>query len=39
LDLAAIGPRLENGASPGKEEPCWLLRRAGFSKIGDLDEI
>ena len=25
--------------SPGNEEPCWLLRRAGFSKIDDLCEI
>ena len=37
LDLAAIGPRFEkSGESPGNEEPCWLFRRAGFSKIGDL---
>ena len=29
----------EAGESPGNEEPCWLLRRAGFSKIDDLCQI
>ena len=30
--------RRERG-SPENEEPCWLLRRAGFSKIDDLCQI
>ena len=27
------------GVISGDEKPCWLLRRAGFSKIDDLCEI
>lgn len=31
--LAAVW---KSGESPGNEEPCLLIRRAGFSKIDDL---
>jgi hypothetical protein len=40
---AASTPRIESWrfwwGSPGNEEPCWLLRRAGFSKVNDLVQI
>jgi len=36
LAVAAVEPRWKRSEVPENEEPCWLIRRAGFSKIDDL---